>query len=64
MSEKTNQAFGELIEKIREERGMSKTDLAKLIWPGVESQTVLMRYNRMISGKMKFDSCEGVQNFV
>lgn len=56
----TDRAFGELTEKTREERGMSKTSLARLIWPGVEDQTVLMRYNRLISGNVKLDTAAAV----
>ena len=52
----TDRAFCELVEKTREERGLSKTALARLIWPGVEDQTALMRYNRLIAGKIKLDA--------
>ncbi len=56
----TDRAFGKLTEKTREERCMSKTSLARLIWPGVEDQTVLMRYNRLISGNVKLDTAAAV----
>lgn len=51
----TDNAFAEIVEEIREERKMSKTALAKLVWPELEDQPALMRYNRLIDGQIRLE---------
>lgn len=53
----TGKAFADIVEETREKRNMSKTDLALEIWPGIEKQAAIMRYNRMLEGRVKIDVC-------
>lgn len=55
--EHTGEAFGQIVEEKRKEKDMSKTDLALEIWPGLGKQAAIMRYNRMLEGRVKINVC-------
>lgn len=56
----TGKAFADIVEETGEKRNMSKTDLALEILPGIEKQAAIMRYNRMLEGRVKIDVCVAI----